>query len=201
MNPLKYLFSPKVYKFLIHKLRNGFDQYILVQQLVAKSPGCRIDSDIKLVGVQNMNLGIGCKIDKHTYLNAGGKEQYGQNGSIVIEDETIVGHGSMLYAGGGKISLGKRTRVGIGCMITAMHEDPFINPDVATSKHSHVFEAVTIGQCCLIAGGAIILGGTELGDFCIVGAGAVVKGKYPSHTTLIGNPARAVPRLGFDKKE
>ncbi|MDZ4758018.1 MAG: acyltransferase [Bacteroidota bacterium] len=198
---LKYLFSPSFYQFIFLRLRNGYDQYLLVQQLIAKSQSCRIANDIKLVGVQNINLGLGCKIDKHTYLNAGGIEQYGHDGSIILEDEIIIAHGTMLYAGGGIIKIGKRSRVGIGCMITAMHEDPHINPDVATSQHTHVFEEVIIGQCCLIAGGAIILGGTELGDNCIVGAGAVVKGKYPNNTTLVGNPARAIPRLGFDKKE
>ncbi len=200
MKLFKYLFSLSFYKYLFHKLRSGYDQYITIQLLVAKSPNCSIDNDIKLVGVANISLGHGCKIDKHTYLNAGGIKHYNQDGSLIIADETIIGHGTMLYAGGGKILIGKRTRVGIGCMITAMHEDPYINPDVSTSQHSHVFEEVVIGQCCLIAGGAIILGGTYLGDFCIVGAGAVVKGKYPDYTTLVGNPARAVPRLGFDKK-
>jgi len=201
MNVLKYLFKLSFYRFLFQNFRNGYEQYVLVQQLIVKSPTCRIGADIKLVGVGNISLGYGCKIDKHTYLNAGGIKQYGKDGSIILADESIVGHGSMIYAGGGKITIGMRTRVGIGCMITAMHEDPHVNPDVSTSQHSHVFEEVIIGECCLIAGGAIILGGTELGDFCIVGAGAVVKGKYPNHTTLIGNPARAVPRLGFDKKE
>lgn len=49
---------------------------------------------------------------------------------------------------------------------------------------------VTIGANVWIGGGAIILGGIEIGDDAIVGAGSVVTKNVPAGATVVGNPAR-----------
>lgn len=161
-------------------------------------PDSKIDTEIKLVGVENITLGQRVKIDRGCYLNAGGSTYGFESGGITLGDDVIVGYHSILFAGGGSIHVGHLTRIGIGSIISAQSEDSFANPDTKPNEHRHVFEKVTIGQSCLIAGGAIILGGTEIGDHSIVGSGAVVKGKYPPNSTLIGNPARAIPRIKFE---
>ena len=51
-----------------------------------------------------------------------------------------------------------------------------------------------IGDNAWIGGGAIILGGVSIGDRAIVGAGAVVTRDVAADTTVVGNPARLIPR-------
>jgi maltose O-acetyltransferase len=53
---------------------------------------------------------------------------------------------------------------------------------------------VMIGRNAWIGGGAIILPGVRVGDDAIVGAGAVVTRDVAPGATVVGNPARPVPR-------
>ena len=55
---------------------------------------------------------------------------------------------------------------------------------------------IKIGKNCFIGCNAIILKGTELGDGCVVGAGAVVSGKFEPDSVIVGNPARAIRKVG-----
>lgn len=199
MSFLKHIFSGALFSFFKTSIKDGFEQYLLISNLQKRYPSAKIDGDVKIVSPQNIYLSSGVKIDKGCYLNAGGINHYGRDGNITLGDHVIIGYNSILFAGGGKIVLGSLVRLGIGCIISAMSEDSFANPEATPENHEHIHEIVIIGNNCMIGGGAIILGGTTLGDNCIVGSGAVVKGKYPDHTTLIGNPARAIPRLPFQK--
>lgn len=198
---LKYLINGQLFRYIYYKLYIGFDQYLQIQRFRKKFPGVQVNPDVKLTGIDNMHIDKGVKIDKGCYLNAGGMAYGGRNGRIELGEETLLGYQSKIFAGGGEVYIGKRVRLGLGSIIAAQAENPFANPDVSPDQHEHIFEKIIIGHNCMIAGGAVITGGTELGDHCIVGAGAVVKGKYPEGTTLIGNPARAIPRLPFQKSE
>lgn len=51
---------------------------------------------------------------------------------------------------------------------------------------------VKIGNYCFIGTGSIVMPGAEIGDYCIVGAGTVVRGKIPSYSIVVGNPAQVV---------
>lgn len=55
---------------------------------------------------------------------------------------------------------------------------------------------IAIGENVWIGGGAIVCGGVTIGDDAIVGAGAVVVRDVPAGATVVGNPARALPRRG-----
>lgn len=51
---------------------------------------------------------------------------------------------------------------------------------------------LTIGDNVFIGMNSVILGGTIIGDDCIIGAGSVVKGRIPSGSVAVGNPARVI---------
>lgn len=197
---IRFLFNKEFYHFLRTHFSSQFQIFLQQQILKKKYPGARIDGDSKIVKPENVTLGEGVKIDRHVYLNCGGIQAYHSEGFIYMADQVLVGLGVKMFCPAGKITIGRNTRVGLGALLTTTSEDSFANPDVSPAEHVHVSEDIVIGENCMIAGSAVILGGTVLGNFCIVGAGAVVKGKYPDHTTLIGNPARAIPRLAFEKK-
>lgn len=45
-----------------------------------------------------------------------------------------------------------------------------------------------------LGSGAVILGGVRIGEGALVGAGAVVTADVPPGATVVGNPARVLPR-------
>lgn len=49
---------------------------------------------------------------------------------------------------------------------------------------------ITIGNGVWIGGGAIVIGGVEIGDNAIIGAGSVVTRDVPANAVVAGNPAR-----------
>ena len=51
---------------------------------------------------------------------------------------------------------------------------------------------ISVGHNVFIGKRAIILPNTRIGDNVVVGAGSVVRGKVPSDSVLIGNPAKFV---------
>ena len=70
--------------------------------------------------------------------------------------------------------------------------------DTETGARTNVYEpgttkgVIEIGDHCWLCIRSIILNKTIIGDSCIVGAGAVVKGTYPDHCAIAGNPAKKV---------
>ena len=63
-------------------------------------------------------------------------------------------------------------------------------------------DSISIGNISFIGARATLLPGTEIGDNCIIGACSVVKGKIPSNSIVIGNPAKIVATTSewLDKK-
>jgi len=55
-----------------------------------------------------------------------------------------------------------------------------------------VRKGISIGDNVFVGLGSILLPGTEIGDNVIVGAGSVVRGRVPSNTLILGNPATAM---------
>ena len=51
-----------------------------------------------------------------------------------------------------------------------------------------------IGSYCFIGARSVIMPGIRIGDHCVIGAGAIVMSNVPSHSVVIGNPARIVER-------
>jgi len=49
-----------------------------------------------------------------------------------------------------------------------------------------------IGKRCFIGANAIIMAGVKIGDEVIVGSGAIVTKDVPSHSIVVGNPAKVI---------
>lgn len=157
-------------------------------------PGMIIENDVTIKSPQNLIAGEHVIIQKGTILHCGGMEWSDYKGKITVGNFVEIGPYCVLY-GTGEIMIGDYCRFGPGAKLFAQREDPSQNPE--TGQPRFIFEPIKLGKACLIGAGAIILGGSELGDYCMVGPNAVIHGKYPSKTTLIGNPARSVPRMDF----
>ncbi len=68
------------------------------------------------------------------------------------------------------------------------------------ANDKNVFAKIKIGSNCFIGINCIILPGVEIGDNCVIGAGSVVRGKVPSNSVVMGNPAKVIMKTSLYEK-
>ena len=89
------------------------------------------------------------------------------------------------------VSIGDMTLIGPGVQIlTADHpRDPAVR-----ARGLEFGRPVSIGNNVWIGAGALIMPGVTIGDDALVGAGSVVTRDVAAGATVVGNPARPIPR-------
>lgn len=114
-------------------------------------------------------------------------------GDVILEKNVSVWYGAVLRGDSGTIRIGEGSNIQDNCVI---HEKTDIG-SYCTVGHGAIVHGCTVGDCCLIGMGAIVLNGAKLADHCMVGAGSVVTGKMdaPAGSLLLGSPARIVKQL------
>ncbi len=116
---------------------------------------------------------------------------------VILGQDTNIWYGVMIRGDDAAITIGHRTNVQDG---TVVHVDPgapnVIGNDV-TIGHGAVVHGVEVGSYSLIAMGAILLGGSKIGEGSIVGAGAVVleNAVIPPYSLVVGTPGKVVRTL------
>lgn len=73
------------------------------------------------------------------------------------------------------------------------------DPGIPVWKQGSYHKGVHIGSGTWTGINVTILQGTDIGKNCVIGAGSVVKGDFPSHCVIAGNPAKIIKR--FDNEE
>lgn len=154
------------------------------------APGLRCERGVFIKTPSRLILGRNVVLQRRALLHCGGKEWCDYGGGIELGDNVVVGPSCKLY-GAGTIRIGAYSHLGPGSMVIAQCGD-VDTADRETEHFGHVNDPIVLGKAVWIGAGAVILGGTNLGDNCVVGANSVVSGDYPAGTTLIGNPARPV---------
>jgi acetyltransferase-like isoleucine patch superfamily enzyme len=62
-----------------------------------------------------------------------------------------------------------------------------------------IFGRIIIGNNVFIGINCTILPNTVIGNNCIIGAGSVVRGKFPDGMVILGNPAKPVMKVSYQK--
>lgn len=66
-------------------------------------------------------------------------------------------------------------------------------------EYADIFGKIKIGNNVFIGNNCTILPNTIIGDNCIIGAGSVVRGKFTENSVIVGNPAKIVLKMSFQK--
>lgn len=122
------------------------------------------------------NLGIGCRIGKHSGIGA--FSFIGAAGGVWIGDDVIMGQ---------RVSFHSENHC-------------FDRTDIPIRLQGVTRQGITLEDDCWIGANVVFLDGSHLGKGCVVAAGAVVRGVFPPYSVIGGVPARLIrSRLAEDE--
>ncbi len=115
-------------------------------------------------------------------------------GDVTLGDDVGIWFGCVLRGDDAPLSIGRRTNVQDLTMIHADTGVPNVIGEEVTIGHRCVLHGARVEDRCLIGMGAILLGGSHIGEGSIVAAGAVVKEGMvvPPRSLVVGVPAKVV---------
>ena len=156
--------------------------------------------------------GKGSKICSHARADIFPWHRFVLERDAQIEDFAVVNNGA------GDVRIGEGSRVGVGSVVVGpvdIGRYVFLGQHVSVQGLIHGYEDVTqdpnlqplmlrpvkVGDYTHLGTNSTIMAGVTIGDRCQIGAGSVVTKDIPPYTVAVGNPARAVKRYDFEKKE
>lgn len=114
--------------------------------------------------------------------------------SAVLSNNIVFGTGDMIMHG---VIVQVNTRIGNHVILNTgsrIDHDCVIGDYVHIAPGAVLCGTVSVGEGAFIGAGAIIIPGISIGAWSRVGAGAVVVRDVEAHTTVAGNPAKALTK-------
>lgn len=124
-------------------------------------------------------------------------------GDVRIGSDSSVWYNSVLRGDINSVIIGERTNIQDCSVLHVTAELPVrIGSDV-TVGHRAIVHGCTVGDCCLIGMGAVILDNASIGPESLVAAGAVVlqNAVIPGGVLVAGVPAKVIRPLTSDEIE
>lgn len=118
--------------------------------------------------------------------------------TITVGDDT--GITSSTISSSGSVTIGARTLVGAGVLVTDS-DHHIVTPPPGTSRRHlglppfRAQDAVVIGDDVFIGAHSIVLKGVRVGAGSVIGAGSVVTDNIPPGVIAAGNPCRVIRTL------
>jgi acetyltransferase-like isoleucine patch superfamily enzyme len=133
---------------------------------------------------------------KITGVRIGNTTFIDNSNNLLIEDLVYIGHYNFIEASNG-IKLGK------GCQITSYvnitthssHQSIRLYGSSYSKVTNHVgYERglIEIGEFTFVGPFSVIMPTTKIGKGCVVAAHSYVRGEFPDHSIIAGNPAKIV---------
>lgn len=124
-------------------------------------------------------------------------------GDVQIGADASVWFNTVLRGDINSIIIGDRTNIQDGSVFHVTHEQRVTMGSDVTVGHRAIVHACTVGDCCLIGMGSVILDNATVGSYSLVAAGAVVLQNFvvPEGSLVAGVPARVIRPLTDQEKE
>ncbi len=118
-------------------------------------------------------------------------------GDVTLGTDVGVWFGCVVRGDDAPLTIGARTNVQDLTMIHADTGVPNVIGEEVTIGHRCVLHGARVGDRCLIGMGAILLGGSVIGEESIIAAGAVVRENFevPPRSLVVGVPGKVVRTL------
>jgi len=114
--------------------------------------------------------------------------------SAVIAREVTIGYGTAVMAG---VVVNPATEIGPLCILNTsctVDHDGRLGTAVHISPGAHLAGNVTVGDESWVGIGSSVIEGRSIGKRAMVGGGAVVVNDIPDDVTVVGIPARPLPK-------
>ena len=134
-------------------------------------------------------IGEGCYIEPPLHANWGGR--------FVRFGRGVYANFNLTLVDDAPITVGDYTMFGPNVTVAAAAHP--IPPELRRDQYQYNL-SVTIGSCCWIGAGALIMPGVTIGDGSIIGAGSIVTHDIPPNTVAYGNPCRPVRQIDDDDR-
>ncbi len=99
---------------------------------------------------------------------------------------------------GGRITFGDHVLIGPDCTFVTV--DHAIDPGKRL-KGYQIFRPISVGNNVWFGAGVTVCPGVSIGDNCVIGAGSVVTKDIPANHLAVGNPCKAIRRIGSGDSE
>lgn len=180
---------------------------VVYPELLKKTPGVIIGENIRLLGRPRIEVSEGSKIIIGESVCLRSRNQYNHltfYGPITLISNGLKSHlkiGDRCVIGGTCIHAEKDIVIGSDCLIASNvqifdcpgHEACFASLKDRL-KTPGKLKPVKIEDYVWIGSNSIILPGSQIGYGSIIASGSVVSGRFPSHSIIMGNPAKLVMR-------
>lgn len=115
------------------------------------------------------------------------------NGQLAICDDMWIGHEVLVASGNADVFIGKKVDVDPRAPIATGSHELFADPDRAAGKGYS--SPVVIGDGVWLGAASVVLGGVTVGDCSVVAAGALVNRDVVPGTAVAGVPARVMAHM------
>lgn len=116
-------------------------------------------------------------------------------GKLEIQERVFIGSHANIRAAGGKILIGRDTRIAQQVSLIASNHKIDHRQQSTYLSWDETKTGITIGKNVWIGAGSAILPGCVIGDNSIIGAGSVVTKAVPENELWVGVPAKKIRDL------
>ncbi|MBX2989981.1 MAG: gamma carbonic anhydrase family protein [Bacteroidetes bacterium] len=123
-------------------------------------------------------------------------------GDVTLSKDSSIWFNSVLRGDINRVEIGERTNIQDCSVLHVTEEYPVIVGNDVTVGHRAIIHGCTVGDCCLIGMGAVILDNANVGSHSLVAAGAVVLQNFvvPEGVLVAGVPAKVIRPLTEEEK-
>jgi acetyltransferase-like isoleucine patch superfamily enzyme len=156
---------------------------------------------VALYGERYIRIGANVVVGPYCSLSAGVMPGHvpDHDPVITVGDDVLIGKGSGVV-GHHSITIGDGVFTGHNVYVTDANHG-YEDVQETIGRQFAAPRPVVVGAGSWLGHGTVVLPGAHVGEHVAVGAGSIVAGDVPSHSVVVGNPARVIRRYDTERDE